>query len=175
DILAVDPELNKVFGSNSIIISREFEQSGAKQKDFTKTFFDGVQAVAAVAMLRKLENNVRVLENKFVTFCFNKIGSTDGEGFYTRIEPILALSSSYVKAGDKIEMYAGIGSFSLATKPVVYIGGKVIKPNDNGVVVYKFRALGKVGKNNLPVKIEFTLPNGKREFLDMKAEYTVAE
>jgi gliding motility-associated protein GldM len=175
DILAVNPEIFEVFGRNSIIITSEFELDSSKLKDFTSTFFSQMPVAGASAILRKFENNVRVLENKLVTFCYNKIGSTDGGGFYTRISPILAISSSYVKTGDKIVISAGIGSFSTETKPVVYMGGKVLQPDENGVVVYKFKASEKIGKNVVPVKIEYTSPNGKREFFNMKAEYTVAE
>lgn len=175
DILGVNPEIFQVFGHNSIIITRDFELDPDKLKDFTNTFFYKVPAAGALVTLTKFENNVRILENKLVTFCFNKIGSTDGEGFYYRFSPIITLSSSYVKAGDKIEMYAGIGSFSLAPMPVFYVDGKMIKPNENGIADYKFKASGKIGKNIVPVKIEYTSPNGKREFLNMKAEYTVAE
>ncbi len=174
DILAVDPELKKEFGDNSIIITYRFEQERKSQKDFTKTFFDDVPAIAAVAILRELENNVRVLENQFVTYCFNKIGSTDGDGSFDKFGVIIGQSSNIVKAGDKIEITAGIGSFSVRANPKITIDGKEIQM-ENAVASYKFKTPLKAGKYSIPVKIEYTDVDGSKKIQTNKVEYNVAE
>lgn len=174
DMLAVDPEMNELFRDNTIIVTREFEQSGAKQKDFTTTFFDGVPAIAAVAMLRRFENNVRVLENKFVTFCFNKIGSLDGYGFFTKIGVLIGQSTNIIKAGDQMIIQAGMGEYSIASNPKITINNKKIQV-ENGVALYKFKTSIKAGKYFVPVRIEYIDVDGtKKEFME-KVEYTVVE
>ena len=175
DILAVDPELKKEFGDNSIIITYRFEQEQKSQKDFTKTFFDGVPAIAAIAILRKLENNVRVMENKFIEFCHNKLSSTYGDDFGTVFHPMIAINSSYVKVGDEIKITAGIGTFSIVMQPVITISGKNMQPGENGVVTYEFNSPLKAGKYLVPVKIEFTKPDGSKGYITKDIEYTVAE
>lgn len=174
DIFAVDPELNAVFGSNSIIISREFEQSGAKQKDFAKTFFDGVPAVAAVAMLRKLENNVRVFENKFIAFCNAKVASYSDS--FTFFSTLIGQSANVIKAGDEMQIQAGVGAFSVLNKPIITINDKIFKTEEtNGVALYKFKTSRKPGKYSIPVTIEYTDDIGKRQVVKEKLEYTVIQ
>jgi GldM N-terminal domain len=173
DVLAVDPELNKQFGSNSIIISRCFELEGEKQKDFTKTFFDRIPVITALAMIRKLENNIRVLENEFITYCNHKVaGYTEA---YTFISTLIGQSCKYVKAGDNIEIQAGIGAYSLTSNPKVTIMGEDIDCKENGFASYKFKTPNKAGKYSVPVKIEYTDYDGTKKVILQKVEYTVAE
>jgi hypothetical protein len=176
DILAVDPELNKQFSDNLIIITSEFEQIESKKKDFSKTFFEDVPVITALAMLRKFENNVRVLENKFVEYCYNKIGSTDGEGFFTKINSMISQSTNIIKAGDQMQIQAGVGAFSVSSKPVITINGKVFKPDYNDVTaLYKFKTPLKAGKYSVPVKIEYTGYDGTKHVITQKVAYTVIE
>lgn len=174
EILAVDPELNKKFGNNSIIVTREFETAGTKQKDFTTTFFNHAPAIAAVAMLRKFQNNVRVLENKLVTYCFNQILSYSGCGFSV-FNPIIGQSSTYVKGGDIIEITAGIGSFSATASPQITIDNKKVEINESAVAIYKLTAASKAGKYLVPVVIEFIKPDGAKGTFSTKLEYKVKE
>lgn len=173
DILAADPELNKQFGDNSIIITKDFELAGSKKKDFTKTFFNKVSVITALAMLRKFENNVRVLENEFVTYCNHKVaGYSDA---FTSISSLIGQSSNYLKAGDNLEIQAGIGAYSLTSKPKISIMGKDIDCKENGFALYKFKTPLKAGKYSVPVKIEYTDFDGKRKVITNKMEYTVVE
>jgi hypothetical protein len=173
DMLGIDPELDKAFGNNSIIITREFDLDSSEQKDLTKIFFENTTVVASLALLDKFENNVRIMEHKFVQFCHNQT-SSPYHGFYVP-NPIVALSTSCVKAGEKIEIYAGIGNFSTAANPVFIINNSLIQPNDDAVVTYKFKSPLKAGKYSVPVKIEYIDPNGLKQSMIKKVEYTVIE
>jgi hypothetical protein len=109
DMLAVDPQINNQFGKNSLILTNDFEYQEDKQKEFANTFFNNTPTIAALTMLRKFENNVKIIENQYVEFCLNKIANNGG-GF-TVIRTLIGQSSNTVKAGDKIEIIAGIGAF----------------------------------------------------------------
>jgi len=174
DILAVDPGMKKEFGDNSIIISYRFEDV-RNSKDFTKAFFDHVPAIAALAILRKFENNVRVLENQLIQYCFNQIGSTDGCGFYRKLSAIVSQSSNIIKAGDQMEIQAGIGAFSSTSKPIITINGKIFKPENEAIASYKFKTSFITGKYIVPVKIEFINESGMKQTIERKIEYTVVE
>lgn len=174
DILAVDLELNKKFGSNSIIVTREFDTAGTKQKDFTRIFFNQVPAIAAVAMLRKFQNNVRVLENKLGTYCFDQILSYGGCGFSV-FKTLIGQSSTYVKGGDIIEITAGIGSFSATASPQITIDNKKIEINESAVAIYKLKAASKAGKYFVPVVVEYIKPDGTKGTFSRKLEYSVKE
>jgi len=174
NLLTIDPELAGRFGKNIIITTSDFDSEGDSAKDFTKTFFDGIPAIAASALLRMFENNIKIIENTLVTFCFTRIGGGGGCGYSERFWPLITQSSNYIKAGDNIEITAGIGSFSVAPQPKVIIDDKEISVDENGIVIYKFKS-SKPGKYKKSVKIEYTKPDGTKESLTKNIEYTVIE
>lgn len=94
---------------------------------------------------------------------------------YHVFQPLIALSSSCVKAGDDIIIEAGIGSFSTESRPRITINGEIIRLNDYGVASYNLKTLNKSGKYSLPVKIEFTTPDGRKDFMTKNISYTVIE
>ncbi|MGC4102705.1 hypothetical protein [Ferruginibacter sp.] len=170
DMLAVDPYLNKEFAENLIIISNGFEN--VSKDDFNKTFFDGVPAIAAIVMLRKFENNVRVLENKFITYCYNQIG-TSGWRLHV-FAPLVSQNGNQFKKGDKIKIVAGIGAYYSSAKPTISINGKIFKTL-GGVADYESKTPLKAGSYSIPVKIEYFEPGGSKKFFETKVEYTVVE
>lgn len=174
EMLAVDPEINNQFGKNSPILTKDFEYEDDKQKEFANTFFNNTPTIAALAMLRKFENNVKIMENQYVEFCLNKIAN-NGEGF-TFIRSLIGQSSNTVKGGDKIEITAGIGAFSVGAQSKVTINGKLFQPNSiEGVAKYNFKTPLKPGKYSIPVKIEYTAEDGTRKVITKKVDYTVVE
>ncbi len=85
------------------------------------------------------------------------------------------MNSSCVKAGDIIEINAGVGSFSVQSQPKFTIDGKLISVNENGIMVYKFKTPLIAGKYNKPIKMEYTKPDGTRELMTKNIEYTVID
>jgi hypothetical protein len=51
------------------VTNHYFESSGGRQQDFEKLFFDDIPVVAALAVLSKFQNNIRIIENKIIGFC----------------------------------------------------------------------------------------------------------
>ena len=94
--------------------------------------------ITALSLVRKFQNNVRVLENEFINYGNHKVrGYTDG---YTQIGVLVGQSSIYLKAGEQIEIEAGIGVFSVSCNPVITIKGKVFNTGEsNGVAKYNFK------------------------------------
>lgn len=103
------------------------------------------------------------------------IGRTDGDGFFTSYQAIVGQSSSYVKAGEKIEITAGIGSFSTQERPVITINRNNVSLRETGAAVYSFKASNKPGKHFVPVKIEFTNQDGQKMTQEFNVKYTVAK
>ncbi|MGG9961025.1 hypothetical protein [Ferruginibacter sp. SUN106] len=168
DILAVDANLYKMFNKTIMNVA-----DSNYKKGFSNTYFKDVPAVAAIAVLRSFESTVRITENQFITYCFNRTNVIIHTHDF--ITPIIALSSSHVKSGDEIKITAGIGMFSTIMQPVITINNKIMQPEWNGVITYSFKASGKAGKYIVPVKIEYTKPDGTKSFLTKNIEYTVAE
>ena len=174
DILAVDPELKQEFHANLVLFASGFDYTKNDAGVFTKTFFHKIPAMATMAMLGKLEHNVKVIENNLVSFCLNRTYSIHC-GIRERFWPLVSQSSNYLKAGDELEITAGIGSFNYQSRPQVFINGKIISLTDNPIAVYRLKTPGKAGKYTLPVKIEYTKPDGTKDVIIKNIEYTVIE
>lgn len=93
---------------------------------------------------------------------------------YDKFSAIITLNSSYVKLGDSLEVFAGIGEFNDDLKPTITIDDQKIELNDEGVAVYSFRANKKPGKHFVPVRIIYTKPDGTTIPLIKKCFYTIA-
>lgn len=174
DILAVDSQLNNEFKNNIGVFAMGFDPEKNGPEEFTKTFFGKVPVIAAMAMLSKFENNVKIIENKFIVFCHNKTGCVDC-GAHDKVLPVVMQNSTNVKAGEEIIVTAGIAMFTNRAGPVIIIGGKPVSTDFGGVAYYKLRAPASAGKYTVPVKIEFFKPDGTKEYLTKNITYTVEE
>lgn len=96
-------------------------------------------------------------------------------GNYEQFSAIAVLNSAYIKSGDSIEVVAGVGSFTAASKPRIIIDGREIELNAASHAVYNFRSHSKPGKYIIPVEIEFFKPDGTRERIVKNLKYTIAQ
>jgi hypothetical protein len=128
----------------------------------------------AMVMLNKIENDVLTTAYTLMNDCRKRIAYIDDSGMYVKFEAIATLSSSYVKAGQPIEIYAGVGSFSEAAKPTIIVNGKLIKLDADATATYRFTATGKPGKYTIPVKISYFKPDGSRQSVTVQRSYTIA-
>jgi hypothetical protein len=126
-----------------------------------------------IAVLNKLASHVLVTENRLISYIDNQIGCII-ESFEV-FRAIAVLNSSYVKAGLPIEVTAGVGSFSAASKPTITINGSVVILDDDGTATYKLTTNQKPGKYQVPVRIEYTKPDGSTNIVTKNLRYTIAE
>lgn len=165
DVLGIDPELNEQFARNTAQVSTSIEQS----------YFKGINVMEAIVILRKMQNEVRNIEDEMILFCLNKIPTYKGCG-YDLFNAIVSQSSSIVKRGEKVTVQAGIGAFSIAASPIVTIDGRVFKPDyDKGFVEYSFSTPVKPGAYSTPITIEYTKEDGTKQKKSYNIEYTVKE
>ncbi len=92
---------------------------------------------------------------------------------FSQVSVLAHASSSAVKAGQSLEITAGIGEFGLSRKPVIAINGVARNADQEGVAQYSFVATGKPGKYILPVVISFERPDGVRDSLTKMIEYAI--
>jgi hypothetical protein len=69
NVLMTDPLIDSSFRDSLQVTDHYFESSGARAQDFEKLFFDDIPVVAALAVLSKFQNNIRIIENKAIGFC----------------------------------------------------------------------------------------------------------
>lgn len=75
EILAIDPEMASIFQNTINLTIRLSDPSEESLKTFNEIFFKNIPAVAAIAVLVKFQNNVKLMENELIAFCNNKIPS----------------------------------------------------------------------------------------------------
>lgn len=171
-LLAIDPKIHHQFKNSLVVFTPSFD-SGAKSKHkFVKRFFDNSDAIAAIAMLNKLQNNIRLNENRIITFCHENIAT---HPHYRLFSIILAQSSTIVQAGDQIEIIAGVASIDTDQTPKIFVFNKQISLESDGIAHYKLTATSKPGKYYVPVKISYTDQDGKSQTVEREIIYTVAE
>jgi GldM N-terminal domain len=174
DILNVDIELNRRFNRHMIITTKEFDALDSSKKEFSKYFFNKVPVAAAISILSHFENSIIIIENKLVSFCDNQGGFFIRE-FYESFKALIIQSSTKVKAGEAIEINAGIGAFSMAAQPEITIAGKTVATNEDGIAAYVIKAAAKPGEYIIPVKINFVKPDGTRDSGTFKIKYLVVD
>jgi hypothetical protein len=172
DLEAVDSAMFKALNQTLIITSVSFDTLPDKSQNLSEFFFDNVPKEQVSFLLRKFENNIRIIENRFAQFCNNKVSNS--ALIYHTYSVIVAQNTSYLQAGEKLEIIAGVGSFSKAAQPDIRIKGIKIPIDESGAATYKFPVSNKPGKHFIPVEISFTDEEGIKRNETKRIEYTVA-
>lgn len=169
NILGIDHSIN-----NSL--SDRLQITGSDQVSstdaFIKKYFNGSLA-EAIVMLNKIENEIRITEEMITRFFNEKVGVMIER--FDIYSTIIGQNTTIAKPGDQIEINAGIGAYSRASRPSVFIDGKLIAMNEEGFAVSSFKAPMKSGINRVPVKILYTDQNGIERIVEKIVEYTVKE
>jgi hypothetical protein len=127
-----------------------------------------------LASLSQFQNNICITENQVLTFLNNQ--SSGGCILrYEKFSAIATLSSTYVKQGGRIDISAGVGSFSTAASPKISINGNYVLLDENGVANYRLIAAKEPGKHIVPVKIDYTKPDGTITSESLSLEYVVSK
>ena len=172
-LMAIDSQMTEVF-KNTVFFTSSFDSLDNKHQNINRTFFENTSLIAAKAMLSQLQNNVKIIENGMVQFCNDKIPPPDG--YYATYSAIIGQSSTYVRAGEMIEITSGVGYFSSRqAQAEITVNGTNVNIDETGVAVYKFKASTKAGKHIVPVKINFTDQYGNKEVITKDVEYTVTK
>ncbi|MBS1567394.1 MAG: gliding motility protein GldM, partial [Bacteroidetes bacterium] len=126
--------------------------------------------IAAITILSKLENDVKNSEAQMVDYLHSQVGQV--KVVFDKFQAIAQSSTSYAMPNDPIEITAGVGAFSEAAKPKIYIEGALQPLTSDGTAVYKTTASG-TGDHNVNVKIEYARPDGRIETVNKVVKYTV--
>jgi hypothetical protein len=169
DMLAIDPEFFKMFEHTIINVTDSFFKKG-----FTKTYFENIPAIAALALLRKYQSDIGNTEYQFLKFCLNKTHPVMIVDDF--ISPLISQSSKYLKGGEEIEIEAGIGAFSVVMSPVITINGKVFTPTASASLAkYKFKTPLKEGKYDVPLQFSYVDQHGVRQTVERHVEYQITQ
>lgn len=135
-------------------------------------YFRMVPTVAAMTILSKFQNDVKTTENRLVSICHEQVGKVTVR--FDTYAAIIGQNTTYLLPGQEIEVKAGVGAFSKASKPTITIGGQSQQVNDSGYVRYKTQ-VNNLGQGSIPVHIEYTDQEGNKQVIDTRVTYTVGQ
>jgi hypothetical protein len=150
------------------------DQQHVYKKKWLEERFGSNSTLVTMIMLNKIESDMLTVEKRFIDYCKSRRTRVVYEA-YTMWSVIATVSSSYVKAGQSIKVYAGLGSFTVVSKPRITIDGKEVAVDSEGVAEYQLVATGKPGEHAIPVTIEFSKVDGSKQFMTKKVKYIIAE
>jgi gliding motility-associated protein GldM len=144
--------------------------TGDSAKDWTIRYFHMTPTIAALTILSKFQSDVKNSEGQVVDYLHKQIGEV--KIIFDKFEPLVSTNATYLMPGDELDVKAGIGAFSAAAKPKVYINGSLSPLGEDGTAEYKTK-VSNTGTVN--VKIEYAKPDGSIGTIDKAVKYTVGQ
>lgn len=159
-ILQVNPELWQTFKNEfATLIDSTYFKNFINAKS-NKEFQD------------KMHNSISIIANRTISFC-NLQTSPGCILRYEKLSVLIGQNSKHFKSGDKIEITAGVGSFSSASQPKITIGNETISINDFGYAEFKKVIRGSNGKYVIPITISYYSPDGTQKTTKHDVEYFI--
>jgi hypothetical protein len=172
DILNIDPQIKKTFSDPAYLILPE-DSLTISEKDFYNKFLKNTSYESTKAFLTKLQNTVKMMENKTLIFCNEQISYH--RPYFDAYSVIIGQNCIVLNKGKQLEITAGVGAFSTKANPEITINGKVLLLNESGFTVYKKKITVNPGDYKIPIKIKYTDEFGKENIIEKIVEYTVAK
>jgi gliding motility-associated protein GldM len=144
--------------------------TGTEEQKWTTSYFHMTPTIAALTILSKFQNDVKNSESQMVDYFHKKIGEV--KVVFDQFQVLAQASSNYVMPGDKLTITAGVGAFSAAAKPKIYINGQLQPITAEGTAEFSSTAEN-AGDKTVDVKIEYTKPDGTTTTVNKPVKYTV--
>ena len=142
-----------------------------RQESQVAAYFKHASATGALTMLDKIQNDVSITANDIMSYCNSMV--TSFRHSFESFSAVIVQNTNHLKAGEMLEIRAGVGAFSGAAHPEIIINGKLIKTDYDALATYKITAGGKPGKYTIPVKIRYVKPDGTQETVLKEITYIV--
>lgn len=139
------------------------------------TYLNNNTPLLAQAVMTRLKNDLSLAELMMIDYYNNQIGDCCFF-WYDRFQIISLLNCYQVKAGQSLEINAGVGDFSInKARPVVKIDNHELTSTPEGTFVYTFKATGKPGIYCIPVSMQYNKPDGAKAVFNQQLEYTITD
>ena len=144
-------------------------EGGGEKVSWQMAFFHMVPKVAALTILNKFKNDVKNTE----AMCMDRLAkeAVSVEVTLDKFEPLVSSKSSYVLVGDKYEATIGLGAYSTAIVPEVYVGGRPLEVK-GGKATFSAPATA-AGSFKVPTLVKIPKRSGGFEEAKGELEYTV--
>jgi gliding motility-associated protein GldM len=144
--------------------------TGDSAKDWTVRYFHMTPTIAALTILSKFQSDVKNSEASVIDYLYKQIGSV--KLVFDQFKPLVGTNATYLMPGDELEVTAGVGAFSAAAKPDIYINGAKQSLNADGIADFKTKVSN---SGNMNVKIEYYKPDGTKDVITKDVKYTVGQ
>ncbi len=134
--------------------------------------FDQLPLIAVVANMSKIQNDIRMTENSFLSYLLEKIGA--GEWKFNKLEPIVYAEKGYVLQGEPYEAKIFIAAYDTTQQPIIVLDDGTKLPVENGKGIYKVDNAS-VGIHSFSGVIKLKSPaSGEYVSYPFKGEFQVA-
>jgi gliding motility-associated protein GldM len=144
--------------------------SGDSAKDWTIRYFHMTPTIAALTILSKFQSDVKGSESQVIDFLHKQIGEV--KVVFNKFQVLAQANANYLMPGDDLIVTAGVGAFSDAARPDVFVNGTKYEVGPDGTASFKTKAEGS-GDKTIMVDVSFTKPDGSKETKHMPVKYTV--
>ena len=135
-------------------------------------YFHMTPTIAALTILTKFQSDVRNSEQDIIAYCHKEIGEV--ELIYDEFAALAVSNSQYFLPGDDLIIRAGVGAFSKAAKPQIYVDGQSIPLKTDGLAEYTLKiGEGYVGEQSKKVKIVYAKPDGTVASVEKIIKYNI--
>ena len=145
-LLQIDPGIDHAFKNSLIVFTHTLDTFANSNREFVEYFFENTDAIAATAMLNKLQNNIRFNENRIIIFCHENMAIDHIIEDFQSFQVIVTQSSTIIEGGGDLEIIAGVGAFTSHINPNITIDKKPIQLNEGRAAIYKLKAPSKPGR-----------------------------
>jgi len=170
-----EKQLYKIDSGFSYIFKNELrlldENSSFIKKQQILSYFKHSPYRQSASFLLALQHKVVSNENKIINYINSRYCRIIIE-YFTKTSVIAGQNYNHLKSGEEIEITAGVGEFSVTSKPSFRIGNKKVEP-ENAVANYRQKVYGPPGRYSIPLKIEYTDESGIRQKYTRQVMYYI--
>jgi hypothetical protein len=163
-----DRLFRQVVDSVKLLKGYDRKISQEKKIKWLDSNFRNASKALTMGMLLKIRNDVLCAEENALFFC------EDNSYTYTCVSWSLvgAMSSGYVRPGDSIQSYIGMGRFIIPEDLIIVVNGDTVPVNKEGLAIKNIEAPATVGKYKVKVLVRFK-EDGKELEMEKEMKYEV--
>lgn len=169
-IKSIDPKEKALINAiNSNLDTSSPKGTGEGAKTWEQNIFSEVPIAAVMALMSKLQNDVRNTEAMVIQYLFRQITAKDFK--VNEVEAYIIPTSTYIVKGGKIEAKILLAASDTTKQPVITVNNKVLENNEG---VFE-QICNETGKFELKAKIALVNDEGESNDYEKSIEYQVVE
>jgi len=155
NLLLVDSSFAFTFGEDILPQDSIFTLANISSLKLFNSFLRGKSIYFYKALLSRLQNHIKIIENTLVIFCNNKVSSDSDVLLLDPSRPVITQNTQIVEPGGELEISAWVGSSGAVSMPIFIINGNKIPKGWDGISHYVFKAKTRPGSYKVPIDVQY--------------------